>query len=423
MIIRARRQSFTTVTVMASSLCLAAVFWLCADQAAASASVGQNEPTGAQTLSAPASGLTFSSGKTSSGWLPFEYFDGTRIFIPAEINGHAALVLLDSGASETVLDRRFSSEIGLVPEGDLVGQGAGGSTAYSVVQGVDLKVGDLRWLGGTAVAIDLTAVARQVGHPMPVVLGGEMFRGAIVEIDFAARRIAFHSPTTYVPPENVIFVPLTPAGENQAVSATVEGRPARLLFDLGNAGAVDLFPRFWEQPIFTGERRIASTYVGGAGGMSEQHITMVNEMNIGGATLNDLPARLENRQSSQDAASDLLDGNVGMGVLSRFHLIIDFPHQQVGFAPPIDTVTPFRVNHSGLTVQPTGPGSTVLHVATGSPAALAGVVAGNVIERVEPNDPSAVPMGGDWLYGPIGEIVRLHLSDGRVATLTLARYF
>ncbi|SDA35856.1 retropepsin-like aspartic protease [Sphingomonas sp. NFR15] len=370
---------------------------------------------------ATASPLTFARGKTSSGWLPFEYVAGTRIFVRTTVNGRSVLAMLDSGASSTVLDRRFAASLGLSAKGDLTGQGAGGSTPYGVIQGVTVKLGDLSWTGGDAVAIDLSAVEKQVGHPLPMVLGGELFRDAVVEIDFKNRRIAFHNPSSYRAAPNARAVALTPAGENQAISVLVEGRAAKLLFDLGNAGAVDLFPGFWEQPGFDDNRRTSTTFAGGVGGMSVQKVTMLRTIALGGATFEELPSRLEDRQSSLAARSGDLDGNIGMGVLSPFHLVVDFPHHRVLFAPPVDVTTPFRVNHGGLTLQAGPSGSKVLYVAPGSPSAIAGVAVGNVIVAVDGR--SAGGQNGTWQDGPVGRTVRLRLADGQEKTVTLARYF
>lgn len=385
----------------------------------ARADVPKRSPTAiGATSSSP---LTFARGKTSSGWLPFEYFGGTRIFVRATVNGRPVLAMLDSGASSTVLDRRFASRLGLSQAGDLTGQGAGGSTQYSVVKGLEVQLGDLGWNGGDAVAIDLSAVEKQVDHALPIVLGGELFRDAVVEIDFKRRRIAFHKPSSFRAAPNAHAVALTPAGENQAISVLVEGRPAKLLFDLGNAGAVDLFPRFWEQPGFVGNRRTSTTFAGGVGGMSVQKVTMLRTIALGGATFKEVPSRLEDRQSSLAARSGDLDGNIGMGVLSRFHLVVDFPHHRVLFEPPVDVDTPFRVNHAGLTLQPGSMGSKVLYVAPKSPAAIAGINVGNVIVAVDGR--SAAGRDGTWQDGPIGRTVRLRLADGQEKTVTLARYF
>ena len=400
-----------------AQLVLAAI--LAQSTMSAHAKVPQQSPATVGTpLSSP---LTFAEGKTSSGWLPFEFVAGTRIFVRATINGRPVLAMLDSGASSTVLDRRFASSLGLNPKGDLSGEGAGGSIQYSVVQGVTVKLGDLSWNSGDAVAIDLSAVERQVGHPLPMVLGGELFREAVVEIDFKRRRIAFHKPLSYRAAPNAQSVALTPAGENQAISVRVEGRPATLLFDLGNAGAVDLFPRFWEQAGFVEHRRTSTTFAGGVGGMSVQKVTMLRTIALGGATFNEVPSRLEDRQSSMDARFGSLDGNIGMRVLSRFHLVVDFPHHRVLFAPPVDVDTPFRVNHAGLTLQPGPRGSKVLYVAPKSPAAIAGINVGDVIVAVD--DRNIAGRDGDWQSGPIGRTVRLGLADGQEKTVTLERYF
>ena len=401
----------------AAPLVLASMLALIATEARAD--VPERSP--AAIGAASSSPMTFAHGETSSGWLPFEFVAGTRIFVPATVNGRPVLAMLDSGASSSVLDRRFASSLGLSPKGDLTGQGAGGSTQYSVVQGVRVKLGDLSWNGGDAVAIDLSVVEKQVGHPLPMVLGGELFREAVVEIDFKRRRIAFHNPSSYRAAPNARAVALTPAGENQAISVLVEGHAAKLLFDLGNAGAVDLFPGFWEQPGFTDDRRTSTTLAGGVGGMSVQKVTMLRTIAQGGATFKELPSRLEDGQSSLDARSGDLDGNIGMSVLSRFHLVVDFPHHRVLFAPPVDVNTPFHVNHSGLTLQPGSTGSKVLYVAPDSPAAIAGLKAGNIIVMVAGN--RAAGTNGEWQRGQIGRTIRLTLADGQEKNVTLAAYF
>ena len=384
----------------------------------ANADVPEHSPAASDPVSSPP--LTFARGKTSSGWLPFEFIFGTRIFVRATINGRPMLVMLDSGASSTVLDRHFASSLGLSPKGDLTGEGAGGSIQYSMIRGATVKLGDLSW-NGDAVAIDLSAVEQQVGHPVPIILGGEFFRDAVVDIDFKRRRIAFHNPSTYRAAPNAREHALTPTGENQAISVLVEGRPAKLLFDLGNAGAVDLFPRFWEQSGFVGHRRTSTTFAGGVGGMSVQKVTMLRMIALGGATFRDLPSRLEDRASSLAARSGDLDGNIGIGVLSRFHLVADFPHSRVLFEPPVDVDTPFRVNHGGLTLQPGSTGAKVLYVSPKSPAAIAGINVGDVIVAV--NGRSAAGTDDTWQSAPIGRTVRLRLADGREKTVTLARYF
>ncbi|RYF24079.1 MAG: hypothetical protein EOO77_00905, partial [Oxalobacteraceae bacterium] len=130
-------------------------------------------------------------GKSSSGWLKFEFYAGNRILIPVVVNGQPVVALLDSAASSTVLDRAFTKKLGLTVKGALTGGADGGAVAYGNVTGVDIKIGDLQW-AGVAVAIDLAPTIKRLGRPLPIILGGEVFRETVIEIDFSRQRIAFH---------------------------------------------------------------------------------------------------------------------------------------------------------------------------------------------------------------------------------------
>lgn len=367
--------------------------------------------------------IHFANGAASSGWLPFEFFGETRIFVTARVNGRPTQVMLDSGASSTVLDRRFAASLGLVAKGDLVGEGGGGSASYSELHGVTLTLGDLSLTTDAAVALDLAPVETQVGHPLPVVLGGEVFRDLVVDIDFKGRRIAFRDPARFRAPQGAQLAAMTPSGENQAIVAIVDGRPAKLLFDLGNASALALFPRFWDKPAFIANRSVSATMAGGWGGMGVDGLTMVHSVTLGGARFRNLPARLEGLRSA-DARGGELDGNLGMPVLSRFHLVIDFGRHRVYFAPPIDTARAFAVNHAGLTLQPGAQGAKILFVAAHSPAEAAGLSVGDVIVAVDGSEGGGQgARQSAWLFEPVGKTLRIHLADGRVRTLKTARYF
>ncbi|RYF20911.1 MAG: PDZ domain-containing protein [Oxalobacteraceae bacterium] len=111
-----------------------------------------------------------------------------------------------------------------------------------------------------------------------------------------------------------------------------------------------------------------------------------------------------------------------MAVLSRFHLTIDFPHKRVLFEQPVDEITPFTINHAGLTTRSEERGWLILHVAAKSPAALSGLAAGDVIVMLN-GAPLDEARRKDWQNGPVGTKVSVRLSDGHEVTLTLASYF
>ncbi len=367
--------------------------------------------------------VTFADGRDSSGWLPFEMKDNVRIFIPATVNGRSVKVMLDSGASATVLDRRFVASLGLKSVGDLTAEGSGGAGQYGVVEGVVIKLGDLTITGGENVGVDLQQLEKVLHHPLPMVLGGAAFEKTVVDIDFANRRIAFRDPARFRAPQDMRSVALFPAGDNRAIDMEIEGRRARMLFDLGNAWPAVLYPRFWDNAAFLKGRSVSSTLSGGWGGMHSEGMTRLRDVRLAGATFSGVPSPLKGVRTDNERSGEL-DGNVGMPLFSRFRLVIDFPHQRVLFGSPADTATPFESNTSGLALEAADGGATIRHVAVASPAAGAGLKVGDVIARVQDaRTGEVIPVTSRWTRGPAGRELQLTLSDGRNVVLRSAEYF
>ena len=367
--------------------------------------------------------LTFAEGRDSSGWLPFELENNVRIFLPATVNGQPVKVMLDSGASATVLDRRLVNTLGLKSVGDLTAEGSGGSGQYGVVHGVVIRLGDLTITGGENVGVDLETLEKAINHPLPMVLGGAVFAKTIVDIDFANRRIAFRDPAKFRAPQDMRATKLFPADGNRAIDIEIEGRSARMLFDLGNAWPAVLYPRFWDNAAFLKDRRVSTTLSGGWGGMHSEGMTRLRDVRLGGATFTDISSPLKGVRTEYER-SGKLDGNLGMPLLSRFHLVIDFPNEQVLFGGSADTATPFEANTTGLTLKLAEGSAEILHVATGSPAEEAGLKVGDVITHVrDAATGNPVPFASGWGRGPVGREFQLTLSDGRSVTLKSANYY
>lgn len=377
-----------------------------------------NDPPVASTT---AKASPFTAGTGFSGWIPFEFFGNSRIFIPAKVNGVATKVMLDSGASETVIDVRFVKKLKMKETGNFSGQGAGGSAAYTELHGVNIELGAIVFRDTASVGIDMSAVEKQVGHDLPVVLGGDVFAQCVVDIDFPGHRIAFRDPSTFKPPLDAKAAAVTKAGENFAIQAVVEGRPAKLVFDIGNASPLNLYAEFWERPGFIGTRPISTTKNGGLGGMHVYKLADLKAIDVGGTEFTDIPAILEGK--NKDVAAD---GNIGLPLLRRFRLLIDLPHSRVLFASPVDTKTPFDTNHSGLTLAPDPAGAKVLYVAPGSPGETAGLKADDIIVTIDGVSVKDWEIKADvskWIYAAPGQQVRIGLLDGKERPLTFAKYF
>jgi hypothetical protein len=215
-------------------------------------------------------------------------------------------------------------------------------------------------------------------------------------------------------------LPLT-GGDIRALPVMVDGRMLRMQFDLGNGRAALLYQKYWKA-AYPGERRISTTVSGGTGGFNVQKLMMLGEVRLGTSVFRDVPTLLQDGKG--DLGGDQFDGNIGIGLLGRFHLIVDFPHNRAFFGPPIDRTTPFQVNHTGLTLFREGDTMVVRHVAPDSPAAGAGLKVDDRITALEEGTARrSIDLTSAWTMLPVDRTLYLHLSDGRELTIITGRYF
>lgn len=224
-----------------------------------------------------------------------------------------------SGAGITVLDRAYADSIGVKSEGQGVANGTGGQAGVAFAHDVRIEVGSMTLRVPTASVIDLASVAKRLGVALPAILGADVFKQLVVDIDFNERTIAFHEPESFEAPAGAVTVPLEEIGGRRTVPVRIEDGPeVRVDFDLGNGGPLLIFPSYWQSHQMT-EDRPTSTRMGGAvGGMREEKLISVKSLTFAGHIFHDVPADLS-LPGANAVDSDRSFGNVGMPVYSRFH--------------------------------------------------------------------------------------------------------
>jgi len=364
----------------------------------------------------------------ASAWSPMTLYRGSYIFAAGAVNGTPVELLLDSGAGMTVLDRSFADSLGIATAGEVVARGTVGESSASFAKGLTVRIGPLELMDVTAAVIDLSGIAARLGRPLPVILGKEVFHTLVVDVDYPGERIRFHEPEgfRYEGPGRRLPVHAAEGGHKQIEISVEELPPALVGLDTGAGAALDLFgPYVEEHRLLEGRAPVSQGLTGGVGGMASQTLASLKRGEIAGYLLRDVPIGIPQTEKGAFATKRAA-GNLGTGILKRFHVYFDYAHDCLWLeADPQSIAAPFERNRSGLILDRKDGALEVLLVAPGSPAEAAGWKAGERIAAVD-----GVPVGDRYLEavdrfgtGEEGRTVRLTLEGGGDRSLTLRRYY
>ena len=356
-----------------------------------------------------------------AGAIPFELFRGTRLVVPIVINGHGAEAMLDTGASLTTLDTAYARSIGIPAGQSIAGKGTGGMVKAELVSGLSMEIGRTRLANMSAGVMDLSAVSRALGRPTTVVLGRDFFNSAIVSIDWSASTLRIHPASAFKPSSEAVALSLARKGPFNTIPVSVAGgAPIEALFDLGSDGALDLPRTYWGTRPDIARLPWAESRRGGVGGLTSARRVTVPEVTLAGRTFSAVPTTLSDAGNDHDPTQM---ANVGIQFLKQFRVDLDLGHDRVYLAPRSDTPG-FEKDRAGARFDLDAGGLKTVFVSPNSPAARAGLKAGDEIVAV---DGAKVDAGfsrrEDWTRGRAGRIVALQRADGSTVNVALADYY
>lgn len=252
------------------------------------------------------------------------------------------------------------------------------------------------------------------------VIGYDIIKEFVVEIDYAARKINLYKPDSYqysgageifplMFEENLPFVQASFAFEKRApISGKFE-------IDSGSTGAV-LFnmPFVKKHQLLKSVSRTSEIRIGVVGGTAQTFLGRVKSIALGRFTLENPIARFS-QATRGDYASAKYDGLIGGEVFRRFKTIFDYSRQRMILEPNAQFSEPYEIDMSGMELLADGADFSILlidDVKPKTPAAEAGIQGDDIITAID-NRPVK-----EFTLEQIREMFR---QDGREYLLKLKR--
>ncbi len=255
------------------------------------------------------------------------------IIVPLEVNGVALSFVLDSGVNKPILFNLADQDsilLNNVSEVSINGLGEGEAINALRSHGNNFRLGAIKNLSQELYVVMDAAInfSPSLGIPVHGIIGFDLFRDFVVEIDYSKQFLKFHDPKTYQYKKRAnresfdISLVRNKAYLNAKVGLENDEMVAvKMLLDTGSSDAIWLF----ENDSIVLPRNHYDDFLGkGLSGDVYGKRTRISHIQIGDFVLNNAQASFPN-MSVFDAIADLGDrnGTLGGALLKRFNIIFN----------------------------------------------------------------------------------------------------
>ncbi|MFS4449278.1 aspartyl protease family protein [Maribacter sp. 2307UL18-2] len=286
------------------------------------------------------------------------------VIVPIEVNGTRLSFVLDTGVSTPILfnlSDKDSIQINEVSEITIRGLGEGDPIQALRSKNNTFKLGSIENKSQRLyVVLDKSLnFSPSLGIPIHGIIGYDLFRDFVVEMNYASQNIKFHEPRSYKYKTNRKHqeLPLTIIRKKAYVDGEVflkddESVAVRMLLDTGSSDAIWLL----ENEDIRVPDTFYEDFLGrGLGGDVFGKRTRVKSMKLGTFALNNAKAAFPDKESF-NAIKNLgnRNGSLGGEVLKRFNIIFDYRNGKVTLRKNGNFNIPFQYNFSGIDLQHDG---------------------------------------------------------------------
>ncbi len=265
--------------------------------------------------------------------IPFR-LTNDHLFVSATVNGKGPFdFLLDSGAGMSVLSSRLADSLGIAAKGNIPTRGVGGYGSIGFAAIDSLGLGDLALQFSRITILDFASLDTSLGRPLGGILGYDFFARFKAVIDFDGRRLVLSRSDAKPCPVAAQSVPFEVFAQVPVMEIYVNGRPARVVLDLGAQTGLVLrgHARALAGIDITREER-SKIRISGVGGTKAMRPAAIDSLRIGNITLKE-PTALVAADFASMPFPEYIEGLLGVTILKRFNLVIDYAAGRICLGP------------------------------------------------------------------------------------------
>ena len=347
------------------------------------------------------------------------------VVIPIRINDSPPLnFILDTGVNTTILIEPIIAQVFEFPIEEVVyilGLGNEGIIEAGMAKDLTFSMRGITGENMNLIVIPdgILSFSEFFGFPVHGIIGNDLFQQFPVRINYRTNTVRVYRKPTYPVRRRSQIIPLEIENNKPYVWVNIEGDEEgktdslRLLVDMGATNPVFLNHSF----KYLTENRIPSFLGKGISGELEGEMGRLRKLEIGEFKIEE-PLAAYPQDDFLSAASFNIEweGILGAGILSRFHVIIDYQSQKLILRKNRDFGKEFHSNLSGLDIIAEGLNFNdfkVNHVRKNSVAYEEGILQGDLIISINRRAVSQMK---------IDEIIsKLNQSEGTAIHLQIAR--
>jgi predicted aspartyl protease len=348
--------------------------------------------------------------------LPFRQDDNDHVIVDASVNGEPVRAVIDNGASVTLLDAAFARSRNLLSGRTM--RVNGGEVERSIR--IDAQLGPKR-VRLAPPLIDFAGFVRAGGEPYDMLVGLDVLRELVVQLDYdAARMTCWPAQRGFEAAGSTQLALRAGRSGLQTLEVEIEGVRRTAFFDLGASSALAVREGVMSNRWFDEGRRWTTVASGGiqsgAMALGVWRLTRTTSLKLGPFELADVPVQVIPQQSPTFTGFDTV---VGGPAIARFLTTLDARRSRLWLKPNARFGERFRFGTVGAGAVAEGDALRVVHVSANSPAEAAGVREGDVILEID-----GARATRDRITGARpGTRLSLKLAGGRTVAVTAAEFY